>query len=114
MPFDVKDVTNHVMGSFPTQADHSTTMHWLKIFTDVMNVASKAAGPLNPAASAVFGVLGAASTLATDLMQTSGGDPADSVTAAADDLGGQLEKQQIAYLEWVNNAQESSCPTTGD
>jgi hypothetical protein len=106
LPFDVKDVTNQVLGSIPNVPDHSTTMQWLKIFTDVMTIASKAAGPLSPAASAVFGVLGAASTLATDLMQTSGGGPADSVTEAADDLGGQLEKQQIAYLEWVNNAQD--------
>ena len=105
LPFDVKDVTNQVLGSIPNVPDHSTTMQWLKIFTDVMTIASKAAGPLSPAASAVFGVLGAASTLATDLMQTSAA-AGDWVTEAADDLGGQLEKQQIAYLEWVNNAQD--------
>lgn len=104
--FNVNTVTNQVLDSIPNVPDHSTTMQWARIFTDVMTVASKAAGPLSPAASAVFGVLGAASTLATDLMQTSDGGPADSVTQAATELGDQLGKQQTAYFEWVNNAQD--------
>ena len=103
--FDVKTVTDKIVGSFPAEADHAATMQWLKIFTGVMTIASKAASPLSPAASAVFGVLGAASTLATNLMQTSGGGLAASVTEAADKLSAQLEKQQVAYLEWVNNAE---------
>ena len=104
--FDVKTITNQIVSSIPVPPDQTTTMQWLKIFTGVMSIAQNVAGLVNPVAARVFGILGGASTVATYLMQKPGGGPADSVTTAADNLGGQLENQQLAYLEWVNNAQD--------
>ncbi len=107
--FDVKKITDDIVDDLKTPPDQDATMQWLKVFTGVMTIASKAVAAFSPAASAVFGVLGAASTVAADLMQKggeTGGGPADSVTTAADNLGSELGYQQTAYLEWVNNAQD--------
>lgn len=105
-PFDVKNVTQQIVNSIPVPPDDTATMQWLKIFSTSMTIASTVAGLASPAGKAVFGVLGGAATIATYLMQQPGGGPANSVTTAADNLGNQLENQQLAYLEWVNNAQD--------
>lgn len=99
--FDVQQITSEILAGLPVPADKTADMRWLTIMTGVMGIASKAAGAAGPEASAVFGVIGAAGSLATSLMQTPGGGPADAVKTAANQLAAQMDDQQKAYLEWV-------------
>ena len=99
--FDVQEITDEILASVPVPPSQDATMQWLTIMTGVMNIAAKAAGPITPAGSAVFGVMGAAGTLATQLMQTSDGGPSTAVHSAANQLGAQMAHQQTAYVQWV-------------
>jgi hypothetical protein len=82
-------------------------MKWLNIMTGVMTIGQNTATLAGqPEVAAVFGIAGAAGTIATHLIRQPGGGPADSVTATADQLSDQMYHQQTAYLEWVNQAED--------
>jgi hypothetical protein len=105
--FDVQEVTDEVLASIPVPSDSAATMQWLNIMKEVMTIGQNAARLAGqPEVAAVFGIAGAAGTIATQLIRQPGGGPADSVTSTASQLSDQMYQQQTAYLEWVNQAED--------
>ena len=105
--FNVQTIANAVKGSLPVPNGATATARWQQIFGAVMTTAEFVASVAGQGkAAAVFGLVGAAVTMADQTMQTPSGGPADDVTAAAGNLGAQLGYQQTATYQWLNNLQD--------
>ena len=101
--FKVQQVIDEVQKDVVVPATTNVTMQWLSIMTNMASLASS----LLPGASAVFGVIASAGTLATSVMEQPGSDggPANAVTATAQELGAKMALQQAAYVQWVGQMQ---------
>jgi len=99
--FDVQEITNEVLDGIPVPQSDDATMKWLNIVEQVVPIAGKVANAVKTA-NEVFGVIGTAGLLATQVMQTPDAGPADAVKAAADQLPDQMAHEQTAYVEWVS------------
>jgi hypothetical protein len=105
--FNVQTIANAVKDSLPVPNDATVTARWQQIFGAVMTTAEFVASVAGQGkAAAVFGLVGAAVTMADQTMQTPSGGPADDVTAAAGNLGARLGNQQTATYQWLNNLQD--------
>jgi hypothetical protein len=104
----IEQVYDDVKQGVPGVPDSAKVdMGWLKIFTDVMHIASGLATVAGqPELAAAFGLLAGAGTLATDVMETQKQDngapaSADTLSGTKDELSTQLADQVTTYKTWV-------------
>ncbi|MBV8954787.1 MAG: hypothetical protein JO179_11660, partial [Solirubrobacterales bacterium] len=109
---DVNNVTDVVNASKPVPPAAKVKFDWVSAALNVMYLASGIASLKGAdTASAVFGLVGSAGGLATQVMATQTQDngapaPADTLTTTADHLQNQLLDQVQAYDFWVNQTME--------
>jgi hypothetical protein len=108
---DIQTVYNDVKASVPVPAATKVKMSWLTIMSDVMDLASSFASLAHQdTLSSVFGLIGGAGTMATDVMATQtqpngAPAPANTLTETADNLAIKLQDQVQSYETWVGQMQ---------
>ena len=111
---DVVNVTGTVSASKPVPPAAKVKFDWLSAAANLMYLASSALAlsPEQGVSSAVFGLLGGAGGLATQVMETQTQDngapaPADTLSTTASDLENRLLDQVQAYEFWVQATMET-------